>query len=904
MTSRPDSRLWRAASLLIVSAALISAADGHHREFGQPSRAPLPSRSEFREASPFKGMSWKGLGPKSAGGRIETIDCPADSPGTIYIGAGSGGVWKTVNGGMTWIPVFDQGPTMAVGDLAVSPSHPDTVWIGTGESLMARSSFAGEGVFRSTDGGRTWEKMGLTDTHHIGRIVIDPADPGVVYVAAIGHQYTFNDERGVFKTSDGGRTWTKSLFINERTGVVDVVMDPSDSRILYAAAWERDRKAWNNTACGPGSGIFRTTDGGGSWAKLSNGLPSGPSIGRIGLDVSPASPDVVYAVIDNLTPVKRGPGRDTKAVPIGGEVYRSDNKGASWRKVNEGELAAGTGYAFGDIRVSPKDANVVYVLGVGLVRSVDGGKTFSRVEGPIVRLSPLPTQALHLDHHDLWIDPRDPDRLVLGNDGGLYVSNDGGRVWLHLNNLPITEFYAIAAGAGSPYWIYGGTQDNAALRGRGDRRLDDGIPDSWSHIWIDLWGGGDSYVTLPDPMDPEIIYYEQQFGGMKRKDMRTGQAVSIRPGPEKGQPPFRFNWMTPFIISRHDSRTLYCGAERLFRSVDGGDHWTAISSDLSTAPGPERQGDVPFGTITTVSESPLTKGLLFVGTDDGNVWVTDDDGASWRLINSGLPTKWVSRLEASPHHADRVYIALTGYREDDFQTYLFRSGDSGLTWEPISGNLPAESVNVIREDPERAGLLYIGTDHGGVYASDDNGDTWSSLCADLPPVAVHDLVVQTEEDELVAATHGRGVFTLDVVPVREATPAVQAGGGHLFGIKPARRPASRDYRGDWIWGTSRPAVIHFHLLEAARSTIAILDTEGKTVKTIDREACAGVNSVSWDLVPDGPPAPAGVYPPARAMAKAGRYKVVIQSGATVLSGSFEVLDPDGTPATEKKGLSD
>lgn len=904
MTSKPDFRPWRAVSLLVVSAALISAADGHLRGSGHLSQSPLPTRSEFRGASLFKGMSWKGLGPKSAGGRIETIDCPPDSPGTFYIGAGSGGVWKTVNGGMTWIPVFDQGPTMAIGDLAVSRSRPDTVWIGTGESLMARSSFAGEGVFKSTDGGRTWEKMGLADTHHIGRMVIDPHDPDIVYVAAIGHQYTYNDERGVFKTSDGGRTWTKSLFINERTGVVDVVMDPSDSRVLYAAAWERDRKAWNNTVCGPGSGIFKTTDGGGTWAKLSNGLPSGPSIGRIGLDVSPANPDVIYAVIDNLTPVKRGTGRDAKAVPIGGEVYRSDNKGASWRKVNEGELAAGTGYAFGDIRVSPKDANRIYVLGVGLVRSVDGGKTFSRVEGQIVRLNPLPTQALHLDHHDLWIDPRDPDRLILGNDGGLYISNDGGRVWLHLNNLPITEFYAISAGAGSPYWIYGGTQDNAALRGRGDRRLDNEIPDSWSHIWIDLWGGGDSYVTLPDPMDPEIIYYEQQFGGMKRKDMRTGQAVSIRPQPEKGQSPFRFNWMTPFIISRYDSKTLYCGAERLFRSVDRGDQWTAISPDLSTAPGPERQGDVPFGTITTVSESPLVKGLVFVGTDDGNVWMTDDDGAAWRPINAGLPPKWVSRLEASPHDANRVYLALTGYREDDFQTYLFRSRDRGLTWEPISGNLPAESVNVVREDPEMARLLYIGTDQGGVYASADDGATWSSLCADLPPVAIHDLVVQTEEDELVAATHGRGVFTLDIIPVRAATPEVFAGAGHLFGIKPARRPESRDYRGDWIWETLRPAAIHFFFREAVRSTVTILNAEGNPVKTFDCEARAGINSVSWDLAPDVPPAPAAVYPAARAMAKAGRYKVVIKGGGTVLTGSFEVLDPDVAPATEKRGLSD
>ncbi len=865
---------------------------------GAPVPDPAVSRAGFRDVSPFKGMSWTALGPKSAGGRIETIDCPPGSPGTIYVGAGSGGVWKTVNGGMTWTPLFDRGPTMAIGDLAVSPSEPDVVWLGTGESLMARSSFAGEGIFRSTDGGRTWESRGLEDTHHIGRIVIDPRDPDRVFVAAIGHQYTFNEERGVFTTADGGRTWTRSLFVDERTGVVDLAMDPADSRVLYAAAWERDRKAWNNTVCGPGSGIYRTTDGGGSWTRLKNGLPAGPFIGRIGLDVCPAAPGVVYAVIDNLTPVPAPPGRKASPVPAGGEIYRSDDRGDSWRKVNEGDLAAGTGYAFGDIRVSPKDPDVVYVLGVGLVRSADGGRTFTRVDGPVVRLSPLPTRALHLDQHELWIDPRDPDRLVLGNDGGLFVSNDGGRAWLHLNNLPVTEFYAAFAGPGSPYWIYGGTQDNAALRGRSDRRLDDGALDGWSHLWIDLWGGGDSYFTFPDPEDPDSIYYEQQFGDLKRKDMRTGRTAFIRPQPEKGKTPYRFNWMTPFLISVHDPATLYGGAERMFRSRDRGGHWTVLGPDLTTAPGPDRQGDVPFGTITTIAESPLEKGLLFVGTDDGNVWMTADDGASWTAIHAGLPRKWVSRLEASAHDADRVYAALTGYREDDFRTYLFRSGDRGRTWESISQGLPSESVNVIREDPEKPGLLYIGTDQGGVHASADNGATWSSLSADLPPAAVHDLAVQRDEDELVAATHGRGVFTLDIAPVRE-TAGAPAGDDRLFASKPARRPAARDYRGDWIWETARPAVWHVYLRRPGRTTITVLDEKDRTVKTIERETFAGINAVSWDLVPDGPPGRPEVYPAARDVAKAGRYRVVVRIGDTALSGSFEVLEADGVPAAGK-----
>jgi photosystem II stability/assembly factor-like uncharacterized protein len=887
---------------LMVMFALTPGAIRNSAAVDSPGPVPAGSRAGFRDASLFKGMSWTALGPKSAGGRIETVDCPPDSPGTIYVGAGSGGVWKTVNGGMTWTPLFDRGPTVAIGDLAVSPSDPDIVWVGTGESLMARSSFAGQGVFRSADGGRTWESRGLEDTHHIGRIVIDPRDPDRVFVAAIGHQYTFNEERGVFMTADGGRTWTKSLFIDQRTGVVDLVMDPADGRVLYAAAWERDRKAWDNTVCGPGSGIFKTTDGGASWTRLKNGLPAGPSIGRIGLDVCPAAPGVVYAVIDNLTPVPARAGRKASPVPAGGEVYRSDDHGDTWRKVNEGDPAAGTGYAFGDIRVSPKDANVVYVLGVGLVRSADGGRTFARVDGPVVRLSPLPTRALHLDQHELWIDPRDPDRLVLGNDGGLFVSNDGGRAWLHLNNLPVTEFYAAFAGPGSPYPIYGGTQDNAALRGRSDRRLDDAALDGWSHLWIDLWGGGDSFFTFPDPADPDVVYYEQQFGDLKRKDMRTGRTAFIRPQPEKGKAPYRFNWMTPFLISVHDPAILYCGAERMFRSGDRGGHWTVLSSDLTTAPGPDRQGDVPFGTITTIAESPLAKGLLFVGTDDGNVWMTADDGVSWIPIDAGLPRKWVSRLEASAHDAERVYVALTGYREDDFRTYLFRSGDRGRTWESISQDLPQESVNVIREDPEKPGLLYIGTDQGGVHASADNGSTWSSLCADLPPAAVHDLAVQRDEDELVAATHGRGVFVLDIAPVR-ATAEAPDGESRLFAVKPARRPSSRDYGGDWIWETARPAVFHFRVREGGRTTVTILDAKGRTVKALERESAAGVNSVAWDLVPDGPSPPAEVYPSARALAKAGRYRVVVRCGAVTLEGPFEVLEPGGLPAVENTDKS-
>ncbi len=472
-------------------------------------------QKKMRQISPFKNIKWRPVGPKFQGGRIETIASHADNSATIYVGFGAGNIWKTENQGTTWKPVFEQESTFAIGDIEVAKSDPDIVWAGTGESLMARSSFAGTGVFKSENGGLTWKNMGLPESHHIGRIVIDPENPKIVYVAALGHQYTFNKERGLYKTTDGGLTWNKSLYISEKVGVVDVVMDPSDSRILYAAAWERDRKAWNKLINGEGSAVYKTTDAGLSWNKLTAGLPYGKYIGRIGLATAPSAPATIYAVVDNQTPIKTQ-GRNRR---IGGEVYRSNDRGETWPKTHSKALFAGVNYSFGDIRVSPEDENKVYVLGVNLMASEDGGRTFHPIKGTVVHLLYHSTRALHLDQHDLWIDPKDPDRLLLGNDGGLFISRDRGKNWLHVNNIPTAEFYAISLDMAEPYNIYGGTQDNSALFGPANQEIEDGIRDPWQHIWIDLWGGGDSYFTLADPETAGIIYYEQQFGPLKRKNM-------------------------------------------------------------------------------------------------------------------------------------------------------------------------------------------------------------------------------------------------------------------------------------------------------------------------------------------------------------------------------------------------
>lgn len=691
---------------------------------------------------------WRSVGPRLQGGRIESIACPKGKTTVMYVGAGSGNLWKSVNNGTTWKPIFEHESTFAIGDVAVAPSDANTVWLGTGERLMARSSYAGTGVFKSTDAGDTWQNTGLRDTHHIGRVVIHPTNADVVYVAAIGHLYSDNEERGLFKTDDAGQTWKKVLYVDAKTGVIDIAMDPKDPDTLYATTWHHERKAWGHVAYGETSGLHKTTDAGKTWTRLAGGFPSGEHVGRIGVDVAATDSSILYAVVDSKHADAEG-------------VYRSADAGKTWRKVNETKVSAG--YDFCLVRISPDDANEVYVPGQRTLHSRDGGKTWRQVKGTLVHLLEHGSRVLHLDAHAFLIDPDDPDHLLLGNDGGMHVSYDRGASWLHLNNIPIGEFYALNYDMAKPFRIYGGTQDNAALFGPHDHVPADGSPDAWQHVYLDPWGGGDSYFTPVDPNNPDTVYYEHQFGVMRRKNMATGATKNIRPrGRALGR--LRFNWMTPFFISHFDSNTLYVGTQRVLKSTNRGDAWQPISDDLTTNPGPGRRGNVPFGTITTLSQSKLEKGLLYAGTDDGNVQVTRDDGGTWKRIDKALPEKWVSRVLASRHAKGTVYVTLTGYREDDFSTYLFRSADYGTTWKSLASNLPAESVNVIAEDPKDARILFLGTDLG-CYVSIDGGGRWESLCNHLPTTPVHDLFVHPRDRKLVIGTHGRSVFVLDVATI-------------------------------------------------------------------------------------------------------------------------------------------
>jgi len=700
---------------------------------------------KLREESVFKDLKWVAVGPRIQGGKIESIWSPKKHKSTIYAGVGSGNLWKTVNNGTTWKPVFENESTFSVSVVTVSDKDPNLIWVGTGEPHMARSSFAGTGVFKSTDGAKMWKNMGLTDTHHIGRVIIDPKNSDVVYVAALGHQYTYNKQRGVFKTTDGGKTWKKVLYISQKIGVVEVAMDPSDNKTLYAIAWERDRKAWNNYDAGPGSGLYKTIDAGKTWKRITKGLPSGKHAGRMGIAISASNPKVLYII----------------AAYRGGKVYRSDDKGESWRRTHEGNVPTGIGYDFCLIRVLPDNENEIFVPGFNLIYSSDGGNTFtSRSEQIIPMLSYRPRRRTpHCDNHDMFIDPDDPDRVMLGTDGGLYISHDRAKTWLHVNTLPIAEFYAISVDMAKPYRIWGGTQDNGVLGGEA-KPMNPGL-EHWKRFdW------GDQYVTRIDPNDLDTMYYEGMFGGMGRRNLKTGKGRGIRPGPAPDGGRLRFNWITPYILSPHNSKTLYAGANMLFKSENRGDKWTCISPDLSTNPGPEKRGNVPYGTITDISESELKKGLLYAGTDDGQVHVTKDDGATWKKINQGLPDKWVTRLVASKYEAGTVFLSLTGYREDDFEKYLYMSADFGKTWKSIAGNLPSESINVIREDPSDKDILYVGTELG-VYCSIDRGKTWHSLCNHLPTTPVHDIAVHPKEGDLVIGTHGRSAFVLDTKKIKK-----------------------------------------------------------------------------------------------------------------------------------------
>ncbi len=788
----------------------------------------MEKHAQMLSSTPLKDLKARNVGPTNMSGRIVDIEV-AQNPNTFYIAAASGGVWKTINNGQSFTPIFDHQGALGIGDMALSPSNNDIIWVGTGEDNSSRSTYAGAGIYKSTDAGKTWQMMGLPHSQHIGSIQIHPTNPDIVWVGSMGGLYSRNKERGLYKTTDGGKTWKKTLYIDDNTGIIDIKIHPKNPDILLAASWERFRQAHDFIGNGIGSAIWRSEDGGNTWKKAVEGFPQDEFVGRIGFDFSQSNPDIVYALLDNqaksdkepTAPRQRGGKPDENALKfedfktmstaealglddkrlntflrsnrfatiytseeikrllktgkitpvqianyngeaidpnaammdgsvIGAEIYRSENAGKSWKKVSESDISRlynSYGYYFGEVRVSTEDEDEIFVLGVPLLVSRDGGKNFSRTDS---------IGRPHSDHQSMWINPKDSKHILLGNDGGLYRSYGGGDRWDHLNTqMPISQFYSIMTDNASPYNIYGGMQDNGVWYGN--------VKNDPSDPWKSLMGG-DGMVVAVDTRDNNIVYTGSQFGVYFRIDKTSGERKLITPGHEIGTAPNRWNWRTPAELSYHNQDIVYMGSQYVYQSLDQGSTWKRISPDLTKN---KKSGNVPYATLSVVEESPLEFGTIYAGSDDGNVWVTRNNGTNWSSLNAGLPAdRWVSSIAPSSYQEGLVYVTLNGYRLDEFNTYVYKSTDYGKTWTSIKSNLPDESTNIIVEDKVNPSILYLGTDHG-LYVTMDGGNNWNLFQGEIPNVAIYDMVIQEKENDLVVGTHGRSVYVIDLDPIHK-----------------------------------------------------------------------------------------------------------------------------------------
>ncbi len=896
---------------------------------------------EGLKAATFAGLSWRALGPGIASGRIADLAVHPIDPSTWYVAVGSGGVWKTENAGTTWTPVFDDQGAYSIGALAIDPVNPEQLWVGTGENVSGRHVGFGDGVYKSRDGGASWTKVGLEESEHIGRILVDPRDPEVVYVAAEGPLWASGGERGVYKTVDGGADWRQILAISADTGVTDLEFDPRDPDVVYAAAYQRRRHVWSLLAGGPESGIYKSTDAGKTWREITRGLPEG-DMGKIGLAVSPVDPDVVYATIEA--------GEDERG------FYRSTDAGESWEK-RSSYLSNGTGpHYYQEIEASPHHRDRVYQMDVWLHVTEDGGKTFAELGEP----------DKHSDNHALWIDPDDEEHLIAGTDGGLYETFDHGATWRFAANLPVTQIYKMALDDETPiYHLVGGTQDNGTLYGPAETLNVHGVANS---DWV-FPLSADGYACAVDPANPDIVYVTIQVGTLVRWDRRTGEQLDIQPQPEPGTTPERWNWDAPILASTHAAGRLYFASQRLWRSDDRGDSWRAVSGDLTRDRNRyelELMGRVWsvddlydngamswYGTISSISESPLVEGLLYVGTDDGLIQVSEDGGTSWRRSGSlpGVPElAFVNEVEASLHHPDTVHAVLDDHKRGDFEPHVLASEDRGRTWRSIRGDLPDRHLPwAIAEDHERQGLLFLGTEFGVFFTLD--GERWIALDAAMPTIAVRDLEVQRRENDLVAASFGRGFFVLDdYSPLREASAEALEREAILFAAPAAwwYVPAidlnvrDRGYQGsDYFLAPNPPfgAVFTYYLKEEAKTAkerrregekeqreqgedtpfpgwealraerleaepellLTVSDLEGNVVRRLEAPGQAGFHRVAWDLrfPPPDPvsleepgPQPPWAGPAQGPLAAPGRYRVrlerVVEGAATPLGEPQEV----------------
>lgn len=835
------------------------------------------SSQVIAQENQFSSFQYRNLGAFRISAWVGDIAVP-ENPGekhkhTFYVVPRAGGVWKTINNGTTFECISDTMGTSSMGDVAVAPSNPDIVWVGTGEDFNARSSYYGNGIWKSTDAGKTWIYRGLEDSHHIAKIIIHPADPDIVWVAVMGHLYSNNEERGIFKTTDGGETWKKVLYVDDATGFIDLVINHKETDILYATSYEKIRTPWTYVPGGEKSRIYKSSDGGNSWEILKEGLPEG-KLGRIGIDIHRANPDILVTVVQNLN-VKPGADPDAE-IPfdeftdhsfdnlIGGEVYLSTDAGETWKRINDPEkidVSGKAAYSFNKISIDPFDPDKIYIIGVGQYYTLDGGNTWpSFREQDRFRTN-------FGDNRSFWIDPEDPNHMMLGSDGGIYSTWDGGKTMNHYHQLPLGEIYMVEVDDAEPYNIYIGLQDHEVWKGPSN---------SWSgQISIKDWviaGMWDGMHCKVDHTDNRWLYFTTQFGKHHRVDQSIGERVEITPRAPEGEDFYRYTWNTPIMLSPHDSKVIYTGGQKLLRSNNRGDRWEAISPDL-TDNNKEKiagTGHIMYCAITTISESPLEKGVIWVGTDDGHVHMTRNGGMRWQEMTTkitvlGSPKDcWVGRVVTSSHNAGTAYVIKCGYRNDDFNPYLYKTTDYGETWKDISSNLPDYPVNVIYEDLKNRDLLFVGNDIG-VYVSLNGGQSWSTLRANMPPVVVRDLLVHPRENDLVVGTYGRAAWITDISPLQQFTPEVKESEIHLFDIEP-KPQMNFSQQGRWgnyhMTGSNHIRMpnepvgleIWYYFRENSNSDakFVITDIDGKEVYNRSIKPEKGIHKFYWNTMRSDP----------------------------------------------------